>query len=83
MTAEISLSQELELERVCRAVMREPNMDGIRKLCCSLIKTHYRQQKYLEKAVLRVSELEILAFLLSDAEESEFAALRKTARDIL
>jgi hypothetical protein len=83
MTADISLAQELELERACRAIMSEPNVDGIRKLCGSLIKTHYRHQKLLEKATLRISELEILAFLLSEAKETDLVTLRDNAREML
>lgn len=83
MNAELSLAQELELEKACRAIMKEENVEGIRKLCASLVRTHVRQQKFLEKSVLRVSELEILAFLLSEAKESDLPALRENARDLL
>lgn len=82
-TGAITLEQELECERASRAIMNEADMDGVRKLCVSLLKTHYRQMKMLEESMLRISELEILAFLLSEAEQADLVTLRDNARDML
>ena len=63
MVVNLSLEDELQLEREARAILYHDDHDQIAKLCFQLVKQTHYQQKLLSQAVGRITELEAESFL--------------------
>lgn len=59
MVVELPLEEQLMLERQVRAVHDQADTDAVAKLCASLIRQNYHQQKLLQQALGRIIELEV------------------------
>ena len=63
MVVSLSLEDELQLEREARAILHHDDPEDIAKLCFQLVKQTHYQQKLLNQAVGRITELETESFL--------------------
>ena len=63
MVVSLSLEDELQLEREARAILHHDDPEDIAKLCFQLVKQTHYQQKLLNQAVVRITELETESFL--------------------
>ena len=79
---EVPLSQELTLEATIREVVSHPDKAKVSDLCASLIRQNFYQQQLLNKAVQRISELELVAYLGATASEKELDTFTAIAREI-
>jgi hypothetical protein len=70
MVIDMSLEDELQLERQARTILHHDDHDEIAKLCFSLIKQTHYQQILLNQAVGRITELETQSFIDELDEES-------------
>jgi hypothetical protein len=68
MVVNLSLEEQLQLEREARSVLSYDDHDQIAKLCAQLIKQTHYQQKLLNQAVGRITELEAEGFLRESLE---------------
>lgn len=68
MVVNLSLEEQLQLERQARAVLSHDDHKEIAELCFQLVKQTHYQQILLKQAVGRVTELETQSFLLEAAE---------------
>jgi hypothetical protein len=68
MVVNLSLEDELQLERQARAILNHDDSDEIAKLCFQLVKQTHYQQKLLSQAVGRITELETESFLAEGFE---------------
>jgi hypothetical protein len=82
MAYSIPLTEELKLEQAIREVSGHPDMDKVRALCASLMRSNYHQQQLLANAVGRIGELELVLFLGAHAEPSEVSAFLSMAREV-
>lgn len=82
MAYEIPLYEELKLEQAIREVSGHPDIEKVRTLCASLMRSNYHQQQLLANAVGRIGELELVLFLGAHAEPSEVGAFLSMAREI-
>ena len=62
MVVNLSLEDELQLERESRQVLTHHDAEEVAKLCAQLIKQNHHQQQLLKQAVGRITELETEAF---------------------
>ena len=62
MVVNLSLEDELQLERESRNVLAHHDSKEVAKLCAQLIKQNHHQQQLLKQAVGRITELETEAF---------------------
>lgn len=69
MVVNLSLEDELQLERQARAILHHDDHDEIAKLCFSLVKQTHYQQILLNQAVGRITELETESFVHELDEE--------------
>lgn len=69
MVVNLSLEDELQLERQARAILQHDDPDEIAKLCFSLVKQTHYQQILLNQAVGRITELETESFAHESDEE--------------
>tara|TARA_X000001382_G_scaffold120428_1_gene101960 strand:- start:1511 stop:1780 length:270 start_codon:yes stop_codon:yes gene_type:complete len=60
MVVELPLEEQLILERQVRAVHDHTDTEAIAKLCGTLIRQNYHQQKLLQQALKRIIELEVI-----------------------
>ena len=70
MVVELSLEDELQLERQARAILSHDDHSEIAKLCSTLVKQTHYQQVLLGQAVDRITELETQNFIEELDEES-------------
>lgn len=82
MAYEIPLYEELKLEQAIREVSGNPDIEKVRTLCASLMRSNYHQQQLLANAVGRIGELELVLFLGAHAEPSEVGAFLSMAREV-
>lgn len=82
MTLEIPLYEELKLEQAIREVSAHPDVEKVRKLCASLMRSNYHQQQLLANAVGRIGELELILFLGAQAEPDEAMDFLAMAREV-
>jgi hypothetical protein len=68
MVVNLSLEEQLQLEREARSVLSHDDHDQIAKLCAQLIKQTHYQQTLLNQAVGRITELEAEGFLRESLE---------------
>lgn len=68
MVVNLSLEEQLQLEREARSVLSHDDHDQVAKLCAQLIKQTYYQQTLLSQAVGRITELETEGFLRESFE---------------
>ena len=68
MVVNLSLEDELQLEREARAILHHDDPEDIAKLCFQLVKQTHYQQKLLNQAVGRITELEAEGFLHESLE---------------
>jgi len=68
MVVNLSLEEQLQLEREARSVLSHDDHDQIAKLCAQLIKQTHYQQTLLNQAVGRITELEAEGFLRESFE---------------
>lgn len=59
--AELSLEEELSMERITRGIWLEENIEKVRDVCASLYRANWRHRKLLVNAVQRIAELEAKA----------------------
>ena len=69
MVVNLSLEDELQLEREARAILNHDDHDEIAKLCFSLVKQTHYQQILLNQAVGRITELEAESFARESNKE--------------
>ena len=62
--AELTLEEELSMERITRGIWHEDDIEKVRDVCASLYRANWRHRKLLVNAVQRIAELEAKA--LSD-----------------
>lgn len=62
MVVNLSLEDELQLEREARHVLTHHDAEEVKKLCAQLVKQTHHQQQLLKQAVGRIAELETEAF---------------------
>jgi hypothetical protein len=60
MVVELPLEEQLMLERQVRAVHDQADTEAVAKLCGTLIRQNYHQQKLLQQALKRIIELEVI-----------------------
>lgn len=82
MTLEIPLYEELKLEQAIREVSAHPDVEKVRTLCASLMRSNYHQQQLLANAVGRIGELELILFLGAQAEPDEAMDFLAMAREV-
>lgn len=82
MAYEIPLTEELKLEQAIREVSGHPDMQKVRDLCASLMRSNYHQQQLLANAIGRIGELELVLFLGAQAEPHEAIEFVAMAREI-
>lgn len=70
MVINLTLEDELQLERQARAVLNHDDRDEVAELCFQLIKQTHYQQILLNQAVGRITELETENFIEELDEES-------------
>lgn len=63
MVVELSLEDELQLEREARAILSHDDHSEIARLCSTLVKQARYQQILLTQAVDRITELETKSFV--------------------
>lgn len=68
MVVNLSLEDELQLEREARAILHHDDPEDIARLCFQLVKQTHYQQKLLSQAVGRITELEAEGFLRESLE---------------
>jgi len=68
MVVNLSLEEQLQLEREARSVLSHDDHDQVAKLCAQLIKQTHYQQTLLSQAVGRITELETEGFLRESFE---------------
>jgi hypothetical protein len=68
MVVNLSLEEQLQLEREARSVLSHDDHDQIAELCAQLIKQTHYQQTLLNQAVGRITELEAEGFLRESLE---------------
>jgi hypothetical protein len=61
MVVELPLEEQLILERQVRAVHDQADTEAVAKLCETLIRQNYHQQKLLQQALKRIIELEVIS----------------------
>ena len=59
--ADLSLEEELSMERITRGIWLEENIEKVRDVCASLYRANWRHRKLLVNAVNRIAELEARA----------------------
>lgn len=67
--AELTLEEELSMERITRGIWHEDDIEKVRDVCASLYRANWRHRKMLVNAVQRIAELEAKAlsdFVLPD-----------------
>ena len=67
--AELTLEEELSMERITRGIWQENDIEKVRDVCASLYRANWRHRKMLVNAVQRIAELEAKAlrnFVLPD-----------------
>ena len=69
MVVELPLEEQLMLERQVRAVYDQTDTDAVAKLCASLIRQNYHQQKLLKQALSRIIELEVIDEVYDSEEQ--------------
>ena len=79
---EIPLTQELQLESTIREIAAHPDKAKVSALCASLIRQNFHQQQLLNKAIYRISELELVAFLGASTSQQELDTFVGIAREI-
>ena len=62
--AELTLEEELSMERITRGIWHENDIEKVRDVCASLYRANWRHRKLLVNAVQRIAQLEAKA--LSD-----------------
>lgn len=62
MVVNLSLEDELQLERDSRQVLTHHDHEQVAQLCAQLMKQNHHQQQLLKQAVGRITELESEAF---------------------
>ena len=62
--AELTLEEELSMERITRGIWQENDIEKVRDVCASLYRANWRHRKLLVNAVQRIAQLEAKA--LSD-----------------
>lgn len=82
MAYEIPLMEELKLEQAIREVAGHKDMDKVRTLCASLMRSNYHQQQLLANAIGRIAELELVLFLGAHAEPDEALDFIAMAREV-
>lgn len=70
MVIDMSLEDELQLERQARAILHHDDHEEIAELCFTLIKQTHYQQILLNQAVGRITELETQDFIDELDEEA-------------
>lgn len=70
MVVNLSIEDELQLEREARAVLHHDDRDEVAEICFQLIKQTHYQQILLNQAVGRITELETQNFIEELDEES-------------
>jgi len=68
MVVNLSLEEQLQLEREARSVLSHDDHDQIAELCAQLIKQTHYQQTLLNQAVGRITALEAEGFLRESLE---------------
>lgn len=63
MVVDLTLEEQLQLEREARAVLSHDDGEEVARLCFQLIKQTHYQQILLNQAVGRITELETESFL--------------------
>ena len=56
--AELTLEEELSMERITRGIWQENDIEKVRDVCASLYRANWRHRKMLVNAVQRIAELE-------------------------
>lgn len=69
MVVELPLEEQLMLERQVRAVHEQADTEAVAKLCATLIRQNYHQQKLLQQALKRIIELEIVDEVSNNTEQ--------------
>ena len=59
--AELTLEEELSMERITRGIWQENDIEKVRHVCASLYRANWRHRKMLVNAVQRIAELEAKA----------------------
>lgn len=59
--AELTLEEELSMERITRGIWSENDIEKVRDVCASLYRANWRHRKMLVNAVQRIAELEAKA----------------------
>ena len=59
--AELTLEEELSMERITRGIWQENDIEKVRDVCASLYRANWRHRKLLVNAVQRIAELEAKA----------------------
>lgn len=62
--ADLTLEEELSMERITRGIWHENDIEKVRDVCASLYRANWRHRKLLVNAVQRIAQLEAKA--LSD-----------------
>ena len=59
--AELTLEEELSMERITRGIWHENDIEKVRDVCASLYRANWRHRKLLVNAVQRIAQLEAKA----------------------
>lgn len=69
MVVQLPLEEQLMLERQVRAVHDQADTEAVAKLCGTLIRQNYHQQKLLQQALKRIIELEVTDEVSNNTEQ--------------
>ena len=63
-----TIDEEFELEKTARCILEDDDHEEIAKLCSSLVKQNFYQQKLLEQTIRHVAELDAIIACWEDVK---------------